>query len=152
MKQNLFRISVRFNLNNPEHAEIVSILKNLNKNFHTTENAFIIEALTFYIRNMSSDTLTGDGREVNGKRAIAIDVVELPNNYVRVSVFNTGKNFTEDEMKAIWGRFYKVDTSRNRENGGTGIGLSFVKAVMNNYKQKYGVKRAKSPVFKLWKD
>ena len=69
MKQNLFRISVRFNLNNPEHAEIVSILKNLNKNFHTTENAFIIEALTFYIRNMSSDTLTGDGREAGGKRA-----------------------------------------------------------------------------------
>ena len=69
MKQNLIRIPVRFNLNNPEHAEIVSILKNLNKKYHTTQNAFIIEALTFYIRNMSSDTLTEDGMETDRKRA-----------------------------------------------------------------------------------
>lgn len=103
----------------------------------------------FYIEQVVTNYLTNAikySSEVNGKRAIAIDVVELPNNYVRVSVFNTGKNFTEDEMKAIWGRFYKVDTSRNRENGGTGIGLSFVKAVMNNYKQKYGVQNKKNGV------
>ena len=55
------------------------------------------------------------------------------------SVYNTGDNFTEDEMKKIWGRFYKIDSSRNRASGGTGIGLSLVKAVMNNYGNKYGV-------------
>ena len=27
----------------------------------------------------------------------------------------------------------------NRDDGGTGIGLSFVKAIMNNYKNEYGV-------------
>ena len=69
MKQNLIRIPVRFNLNKPEHAEIVSILRNLNKNYHTTQNSFIIEALSFYIRNMSSETLTNDGAEREGKRA-----------------------------------------------------------------------------------
>ncbi len=63
MKQNTIRIPVRFNLNNPEHAEIVSILKNLNKNFHTTQNSFMIDALKFYIRNMSEDVLTADGAE-----------------------------------------------------------------------------------------
>ena len=35
--------------------------------------------------------------------------------------------------------FYKVDESRNRADGGTGIGLSFVKAIMTNYKNEYGV-------------
>ena len=57
----------------------------------------------------------------------------------RISVYNTGDNFTEYEMKKIWGRFYKIDSSRNRASGGTGIGLSLVKAVMNNYDNKYGV-------------
>ena len=32
-----------------------------------------------------------------------------------------------------------MDSSRNREKGGTGIGLSLVKAIMNNYKNSYGV-------------
>ena len=53
-------------------------------------------------------------------------------------MFNTGDNINDSELQRIWGRFYKVDASRNRENGGTGIGLAFVKAIMNNYKNKYG--------------
>ena len=41
-------------------------------------------------------------------------------------------------MNRIWNRFYKMDTSRNREKGGNGIGLAFVKAIMNNYGNQYG--------------
>ena len=68
MRQNVTRVSVRFNLNNPDHAEIVSILKDLNKNFHTSQSAFIIEALTYYIRNVSDSTLTNDGEERYNER------------------------------------------------------------------------------------
>ena len=65
--------------------------------------------------------------------------VNLLNDKVRISVFNTGKNISEENMQKIWTRFYKEDTSRNREMGGTGIGLSLVKAIMNNYNNEYGV-------------
>ena len=54
-------------------------------------------------------------------------------------VFNTGKNIAEDDLDRIWRRFYKADTSRNRENGGSGIGLSLVKAITENYENAYGV-------------
>ena len=63
VKSNFTKVSVRLNLNNPEHAKIVSILNDLNKNFHTTKSAFVIEALTYYIRNVSDSTLTNDGEE-----------------------------------------------------------------------------------------
>lgn len=43
-------------------------------------------------------------------------------------------------MVRIWNRFYKIDESRNREKSGSGIGLSLVKAIMNNYGNEYGVK------------
>ena len=43
-------------------------------------------------------------------------------------------------MHRIWNRFYKIDESRNRDKGGNGIGLSLVKAIMNNYGNKYGAR------------
>ena len=42
-------------------------------------------------------------------------------------MFNTGENIKEEDMFRIWNRFYKADESRNRQDGGTGIGLSIVK-------------------------
>ena len=57
---------------------------------------------------------------------------------IRIGVFNTGDRIDESELQRIWGRFYKIDSSRNREKGGSGIGLAFVKAIMNNYKNEYG--------------
>ena len=56
-----------------------------------------------------------------------------------LKIFNSGDNIPEEYLDKIWTRFYKIDESRNRQDGGTGIGLSFVKAVMNNYKDDYGV-------------
>lgn len=61
-------------------------------------------------------------------------------------MFNTGKNIDEENLSRIWNRFYKVDESRNREDGGTGIGLSLVKAIMNNYGNDYGVENREDGV------
>ena len=56
---------------------------------------------------------------------------------IRISVFNTGKQISPDDIGKIWTRFYKADSSRNREDGGSGIGLALVKAIMTNYQNKY---------------
>lgn len=58
---------------------------------------------------------------------------------VRVHVFNTGDTIPEEALSEIWTKFYKVDKARTREYGGTGIGLSIVKAIMQSHKQEYGV-------------
>lgn len=52
----------------------------------------------------------------------------------------------QEDLDRIWGRFYKVDTSRNRSSGGSGIGLSLVKAIMSNYGNGYGVKNKEDGV------
>jgi signal transduction histidine kinase len=45
----------------------------------------------------------------------------------------------EENLERIWTRFYKVDSARTSANGGTGIGLALVKAIMSNYGNSYGV-------------
>ncbi len=65
--------------------------------------------------------------------------VEKMDGKARVSVFNTGDQIPEESLEHIWDKFYKVDKARTREYGGTGIGLSIVKAVMERIGQAYGV-------------
>lgn len=69
-----------------------------------------------------------------------IDVkLTLKENVVRISVFNTGALIPEESIPHIWEKFYKVDKARTREYGGSGVGLSIVKAMMESMNQKFGV-------------
>ena len=65
--------------------------------------------------------------------------IERKDHTVRGTVFNTGEPIAEDALPHLWTKFYKVDKARTREYGGSGIGLSIVKAVMDSINQKYGV-------------
>lgn len=58
---------------------------------------------------------------------------------VRVQVFNTGKPIPEDSVPHLWEKFYKVDKARTRAYGGSGVGLSIVKAIQESMNQEYGV-------------
>ncbi|MDE7231750.1 MAG: HAMP domain-containing histidine kinase, partial [Lachnospiraceae bacterium] len=58
---------------------------------------------------------------------------------VRISVFNTGEPIPQESVAHLWEKFYKVDKARTREYGGSGVGLSIVKAIMESMNQEYGV-------------
>ena len=80
-----------------------------------------------------------------GKKEISIRCREQEKN-VRISVFNTGDPIPEEDIAHIWEKFYKVDKARTREYGGTGIGLSIVKAIMESMGQEYGVQNHENGV------
>lgn len=75
---------------------------------------------------------------VSNEKIIDVKLCKLDNR-VRISVFNTGSPIPEDSIEHIWEKFYKVDKARTREYGGSGIGLSIVKAIMDSVGQEYGV-------------
>ena len=65
--------------------------------------------------------------------------IKILQDKARVTVFNTGTAIPEEDVGRIWDKFYKVDKAHTREYGGNGIGLSIVKAIMESFRQKYGV-------------
>ena len=95
----------------------------------------------FYIEQVVTNYITNaikHADEVFGEKYIEIRIEDREDK-IRIYIFNTGENIEEEDKERIWRRFYKVDSSRNRENGGTGIGLALVKAIMNNYNNAFGV-------------
>ena len=97
------------------------------------DSNFVEQIVNNYLSNAIKNV-----EEINKEKYIKISF-KIIEDKIRISVFNTGKNISKENMQRIWNRFYKEDTSRNREMGGTGIGLSLVKAIMNNYNNEYGV-------------
>ncbi|MCI9677208.1 MAG: two-component sensor histidine kinase [Lachnospiraceae bacterium] len=73
-----------------------------------------------------------------GEKKIVVSLRET-DNLVRVSVFNTGERIPEEAIPHLWEKFYKVDKARTREYGGSGVGLSIVKAIMESMNRKFGV-------------
>ena len=139
---------------NNQYFDIVSLVKevirkskvmleesNIIIEFNTSKE-ITVYADSFYIEQVVTNYLTNAikySKEVNNERKIVITILEnSKTKKVRINIFNTGDKISESELQRIWGRFYKTDSSRNRQKGGTGIGLAFVKAVMTNYKNEYG--------------
>lgn len=110
--------------------------------FETTDEISVF-ADDFYIEQVITNYTTNaikHVKEVNGEKYIKItNEVDVEKNKVRIRVFNTGEKISEEHLARIWNRFYKTDVSRNRNDGGTGIGLAFVKAIMTNYGNDYGI-------------
>ena len=104
----------------------------------------------FYIEQVVTNYFTNaikNIKEVNSKKQIkiTIDKSEEQGKLV-IGVFNTGDHISEENLERIWNRFYKVDSARSRTNGGTGIGLALVKAIMSKYNNNYGVRNVKDGV------
>lgn len=97
----------------------------------------------FYIEQVVTNYITNAikySKEVEGKRIIKVyNTVNNEKGVVRISVYNTGDQIPEEEIVRVWNRFYKADESRSRIDGSSGIGLSIVKAIMNNYENDFGV-------------
>ena len=65
---------------------------------------------------------------------------------VIVSIENSGAAIQEDEIENIWKGFYRIEKSRNRKLGGSGLGLRIVKEIIDIHNEYYGVKNTENGV------
>lgn len=93
----------------------------------------------FKIEEVVTNYMSNAVNHCDGEKVIRIFYSEPEDALLRVSVFNTGQPIPEEDLEQIWIKFYKVDKARTRAYGGSGIGLSIVKAIMDSMNQKCGV-------------
>ena len=99
----------------------------------------------FKIEEVVTNYLTNAIHHLDGERRIEIRVEKIGET-VKVTVFNTGNPIPEADLPNLWTKFYKVDKARTRAYGGSGIGLSIVKAIMEMHHKACGVKNHENGV------
>ena len=76
--------------------------------------------------------------KINGTTTISITFSE--ENKVLVKVVDNGEGIKKEFQARIFERFYRVDQSRSRDQGGSGLGLSIAKHIMEAHGEQIFVK------------
>jgi signal transduction histidine kinase len=105
--------------------------------FEETESTYVWGD-EFKVEEVVTNYLSNAIHYAGGEKRIRV-YYERKGDKLRVCVYNTGQQIPEEELDKVWIKFYKVDKARTREYGGSGIGLSIVKAIMDSFHQACGV-------------
>lgn len=69
---------------------------------------------------------------------IKVETTEKKNK-IFISIKDNGIGIPKEDVKMIWDRFYKSDSSRGKDKKGTGLGLSIVKEIINAHNENINV-------------
>ena len=97
------------------------------------------EKITQVIVNLVSNAIryTNCNCKIEGKIIIKL---YKENEFIKIIVKDNGIGIPEESLNYIFERFYRVDKSRCRNTGGTGIGLAICKSIIDLHKGKIEVK------------
>lgn len=129
-----------------EEVDIVGVVRNCLKNLRTVmdEKSFRAEVNGKKVCSvLGNDTLLsrafcniienavkyseGDKLVINIKKEGDKSIISFTDN---------GRGVPDDDLEKIFNRFYRVDKSRSRKTGGSGIGLSLTKKIIENHNGK----------------
>lgn len=75
-------------------------------------------------------------------KKVTIKITKIKKN-LRVSIIDTGKGISKEEINKIWDKYYKSEKNHKRAKIGTALGLSIVKNILIKHGFKYGVNSEK---------
>jgi len=114
--------------------------KNISLQFNdTTAKSFTVIADKENIRRVLMNLITNAVKynEENGR--VKASFYEMGQN-VLIEIADNGPGIEEKHLPHLFDRFYRADTHRSRDIGGSGLGLSIVKHIIEAHKQTIHVR------------
>jgi len=139
LKMDISEFNLYFEINN-----IVNLFKPrfydnditvINKIGKTVAIKYDLQRFTQIITNLLNNSLLAMDEN---KGSISFES-DIKSNKVYLTITDTGKGISSDNLPHIFERFYRVDNSRDRKSGGSGLGLSIVKNLIESHSGKINI-------------
>jgi len=85
------------------------------------------------------DNLLVNAIKYSDNKKEVVLTVESVDSKVRITVKDNGFGIPEKEIGRVFERFYRVDKARSRDAGGSGLGLSIVKHIIDKHHESISV-------------
>ena len=122
-----------------ESLDLKAKEKNIELLFEKDYNSILVDAdknkIAQVLTNLIGNSIFYGNQ--NGKTLISISGVD---DLILVSVVDNGLGIEEVHLNRLFERFYRVEKSRNRNEGGSGLGLAIVKHLLEAHGQSITVK------------
>ncbi|AHM57389.1 sensor histidine kinase ResE [Peptoclostridium acidaminophilum DSM 3953] len=122
MKELVNAVAAKYSLAAEERGIALDIQKTGAETSVYADREKIERAIVNYLDNAFKNVDTGG--------EISVRLIQSEAS-VRLEVENSGSRIPEKELELIWHQFYKLDKSRSRSLGGSGLGLSIVKEIVS---------------------
>ena len=110
--------------------ESLAIMNSIKFNLNVTEDELMVyfdkEKMETIIKNLLSNAFKFTPNE----NEISVSLKKCDESSIEIKIRDTGIGISEEQLPKIFDRFYQVNSAHTREHGGTGIGLSLVKELV----------------------
>ncbi len=108
--------------------------KNITMSFHNYVDAGTLiiadpEQLNRVINNIVGNSV----KYMDKSRGLVIIRLKDVGDFVQIEIEDNGKGIAQKDLPSVFDRFYRADSSRNSAQGGSGIGLSIVKKIVEDH-------------------
>ncbi|MGJ8454772.1 sensor histidine kinase [Pseudothermotoga sp. U03pept] len=96
------------------------------------------DRLVQMLLNLVDNAIKYTSLKESGEKKVKISISRSDSHAI-IKVIDTGPGMPEDALKRIFDRFYRVDKGRSRKMGGSGLGLSIVKTIVERHNGEISV-------------
>ncbi len=108
----------------------------------SADNSFRVRADKENIRQVLMNLITNAVKYNKQDGIVKASFYEMGQN-VLIEIADNGPGIEEQHLPHLFDRFYRADNHRSREIGGSGLGLSIVKHIIEAHKQTINVRSSK---------
>ncbi len=130
---NMILNKTRFNISQVVQDTVTSFIPVFNeKNYsliHSIEENIEVFMDQDKFRQVMTNLLSNSFRYLDDKGKVSVELKRVESN-IRIIIEDNGIGIKKENLPFIFNRFYRVDDSRNKDTGGTGLGLPIVKSIV----------------------